>query len=452
MFIYRNKPILKVGLVGLGKSNLGVYSYLSRHFPTLSFTVRADKEIPDIPEWVAGCVFGPGALSNVDEDVLFLSPSVRRDIPELCSARDHGVILSSDAELFFEYQKGDVYAVTGSDGKSTTVYLASELLFGSYGSTLPFGNFGEAMAPHIDEPGVGMALELSSFQLSYMRPSTLRSAITNITPNHLNWHTSFEEYALAKANILHGAKEPVMNYDCPVTRKFFEGIRPYAVFSRKLSLKELCCAVRAEVYVYERGGVIYVNGDEWLRTEDIRAYSEHNVSNFVCAMALCHGRYDRQLLRDVARGFGGLAHRCELLGEIGGVKYYDSSIDSTPKRCAMTLAGFRGNVILILGGRSKGLDFTELIPSAVRVTKKIIIAGECASEIEDALLRSEDFIKSGIPYLIVSDFYGAIDRAYTDAVAGDAVLLSPAATSYDRFKSFEERGDAFKSFLKTKGL
>ncbi|MBO7303680.1 MAG: UDP-N-acetylmuramoyl-L-alanine--D-glutamate ligase [Clostridia bacterium] len=453
MFKYGEKRIRKVGLLGLGKSNLGVYSYLSRHFPTLSFTVRADKLSDGVPEWAERLLIGDRAFSDIDEDILFLSPSVRRDCPVLTDAVAREVMLSSDAEFFFQHNESDVYAVTGSDGKSTTVYLTSRLLLGGYRSALPLGNFGEAMTPHLDDaPGYATVAELSSFQLNYLKPKSVRCAITNLTPNHLNWHKSFSEYAGAKANILPGAKETVLNYDCPESRKLFAKTRPYAVISRRLSLRALVREVSAEIYVYEREGRIYINGEPMLDTKKIRAFSDYNVSNFACAMALAYGKYDKELLYGIAEGFGGLPHRCELVGEKDGVRYYDSSIDSSPKRCAATLSRFSGNVILILGGRSKGLDFSELVPPLLRVARKIIITGECADEIEAALLRDTDFLRSGIKYLKIQDFFDAVGAATDSAVSGDAVLLSPAATSFDRFKSFEERGDAFKSFLKTKGI
>lgn len=446
MFYYDEKPIKKVGFLGVGKSNFGIYSYLSHRFPDISYTVRG-KFSPDAKAIPAQrYFFGDEAFSELDEDILFLSPSARRDTPELLSAKERGVVLSSDCELFFKLSQGEVLAVTGSDGKSTTTYITSELLKRSGYSSLPFGNFGEAMTPHLDDgAGCLYVAELSSFQLMYEMPKTRAAVITNITENHLNWHKDFDEYIAAKRNVLENTEKRIFNFDCEISRKIMRDYRAYAVYSRFLSKAELERLVRAELYITLSNGIICASGDPLLDTKDILIRGEHNISNYMCSIALCYERLDKKAITPFAREFGGLPHRRELVGRFGGVDYYNSSIDSSPQRCISTLKTFNKNVILIIGGRTKGLDFSPILPYLKKKTKLVIATGESAFLLETLCLAHEVNAKR------IDDFEAAVLYAKNAAQSGDTVLLSPAATSYDCFKNFEERGRFFKELIKPKG-
>ena len=447
MFIYKGKAIKSIGLFGYGKSNEGIYKYLSSLGEDLRFTLRTDTPCDTGGVKFEKLLLGGVALKRINEDILFLSPSVRRDKPELEFAEKRGVILSSDAEFFLSLTKADIYAVTGSDGKSTTTTLSSLMLRDSYASVIPCGNIGEAMTPHLhDGDGVAYCAELSSFQLSYMKPIVKRALITNITENHLNWHTSFKEYINAKRNIFENAKERIINFDCPITRSFAKDYPIFAVFSRKESEDELRRKIRAELYVTERDGSIVASGERMLATSDIMVNGEHNVLNFMAAIAMSYGLASRDHIRSIALEFSGLPHRCEFIREHRGVKYYDSSIDSSPNRTIETLKSFNDKVIVILGGRSKGLDFSPLVPALREKAKAIVITGECAPEISEVLSRHSAFGNT-IPFAVKDDLCEAVEYAAANAVYGDSVLLSPAATSYDKYKNFEERGDAFRDLI-----
>jgi len=445
MFTYKGKTIRSVGFLGLGKSNLGVYEYLSKKFGNQRITLRTEK-IADTSKIPADrLLFGENMLSGISEDILFLSPSARRDKPQLDEAAKRGVILSSDAEFFFSEAKTDIYAVTGSDGKSTTTYLTARLLSDSYSSATPCGNFGLALTPLLDgDDGRAHVTELSSFQLNYMKPRSERCVITNITENHLDWHLSFDEYINAKRNILDNSRGRILNLDSDISRDFLGEYELFAVFSRKLSEEEMKRIARASLYVSEENGTILASGEPILSTSKIRVGGEHNVLNFMAAIAMSYGRCKREKILALAEGFGGLPNRCELIGEFFGIKYYNSSIDTSPKRSAATLRSFGERVILILGGRSKGLDFAELVPTVLEKAKAIILTGECAEEIEEVLNQHPILSESGITHVIIKDFYEAVEHAVKTASRGDSVLFSPAATSYDSFKNFEERGMAFK--------
>jgi len=448
MFTYKGKTVKIIGLLGYGKSNKGIYEYLTKHNSEVRFILRADAPTDTGGAKFERVLFGDIAYKRINEDVLFLSPSARREKPEILFAERRGVMLSSDAEFFLSRTKSDVYAVSGSDGKSTTTNLTAMMLSDSYPTAIPCGNIGEAMTPHLDDPPRhAYVAELSSFQLMYMKPYCRRALITNITKNHLNWHSSFEEYINAKRNIFENAGERIINFDCEISRGFAKDYRIFAVFSKKSSEEELRCKIKADLYVTERDGFIFADGERMLSTKEIRVVGEHNVLNFMSAIAMSYGLCGKERILETARSFKGLAHRREFIGEHDGVRYYNSSIDSSPKRTVATLRSFDGRVIVILGGKSKGLDFAELVPTLLEKAKAIVIMGECAEEIVRTLSKSSVF-GADIPYSVHTSLSEAVGHAALIANPGDTVLLSPSATSYDEFKNFEERGDAFRRIIK----
>ena len=252
----------------------------------------------------------------------------------------------------------------------------------------------------------------------------------------------------AKSRIFEKTKERIVTFDCPISRELAKHYDVFAVISRKCNESELRKMISAAIYVTETDGIIRVSGEDYLRTENIKVSGDHNVYNFMSAIALCYGQFRKEDLTELAQSFVGLRHRCELVDVIDGVKYYDSSIDSSPKRSASTLASFSERVILILGGQSKGLDFSELSAPIIAKAKLIVLTGECAPQIKEALDGCPEFSSSGIPCIQSDDFEDAVIYAAQAAKSGDNVLLSPAATSYDRFKNFEERGEAFAAIVK----
>ncbi len=442
---YNGKAFKKVGFIGLGRSNLGILSYLKEKYPRLEFTLRCANADVCGSEAFKRIMSGTDELSDIDEDILFLSPSVRRDKRELLKAAERGVILSSDSEFFLENTSSDIYAITGSDGKSTTTTLASRLLACGYSDAVPCGNIGEAMTPHLSDPrGTAYAAELSSFQLMYSRPKSKRCVITNITKNHLDWHRSFEEYIRAKENILENAEERIFNFDCPISRELMKRHGAFAVFSTLEGEKSLRSAVSAELYITLDGGYICISGERILSLSETALGGSHNIQNYMAAIALCFGICKSSDISELARSFTGLSHRCESFLTHHGVKYINSSIDSSPIRTAKTLDMLGENIIVILGGRSKGLDYAELLPALLRHARLAILTGESGEEIEE-LLKKRGL---SLPYLRISDFYGAAKAAYSAATEGDTVLLSPASTSFDSFRNFEERGNAFKDYIK----
>lgn len=438
-FIYRGKRIERVGFFGLGRSSLGVKEYLESTYDGLEYTLRCDREITADEGGGFGRVLcGETAYAEPYEDVIFITPAVRRDRDGLMKMERCGVILSSDAELFVELARMPIFAVSGSDGKSTTVTLASRIL-----DAPAIGNIGVAMSPLLSRNEVRCAVaELSSFQLTWHTPRVKRAVITNISPNHLDWHRSYGEYISAKENLLKNAEERVFNLDCDISRELLGRYKADVVYSTKQSLKEMIKTAKSEVYVGLSGDHIVANGVKILHTGAIQLKTKHNIANLICAIALTSGYADSERIAKVASEFRGLAHRCESVENYGGVRYVDSSIDSTPRRTATTLYALSGEWIVILGGRSKGLDYSELIEPLRARARMAVLTGECGREIEKILCEA------GIGCVYEPDFYRAVELAARLARPGEGVILSPASTSFDRFRSFEERGEYFKSIIR----
>ena len=445
-FSFCGKKIRGAGFFGLGKSNLALLNHLKKSFPSIRCILRSDSKVTDLnlKKRFDAIYEGERAAADIREDILFLSPTVRRERAKLNEFQKRGGILSSEAEFFFANSDAKKLVITGSDGKSTTATLCSHLLSSLYGSAPAMGNIGIPMAQYVESPISHAVVELSSFQLNYFRPLCKRALITNITPNHLDWHSSFEEYKAAKENALIHAEERIFNADCSFSRELADKYGAFSAYSASIGYNELKSAVKSEHYVYLENGYITRDGEKILDTGAVISQSKHDITNFIAAAALCTGEPITDAIYELARSFTGLRHRREFFGEFGGVRYYDSSIDSTPQRTATTLESFSERVIIILGGKSKGLDY-GILPSILSEKAKIIIlTGASAPEIEEALKKSD----LTIPIYLAPKFEDAAELSARLASSGDSVLLSPASTSYDRFLNFEERGEYFKKIIK----
>ena len=440
MLTYRGKEIRHVGFIGFGESNRGVFEYLTRSYPRLEYTVRSRVRADDTPP-ECRCLFGECELSGLDEDLIFLSPTVKRNRCELCNS---GISerLTSDARFFYDNTRSVCYAVTGSDGKSTTSVMTEELLTRSGIDAEAIGNIGKAMTPMLDYPTRRFVTELSSFQLMDFEPPARRAAILNVTPNHLDFHSSYEEYRRAKENAVRSARESIFSLDSEDLIPIIEKRRAFALFSSHLSAREML-RYPAELYYYTEGGYICRSGERIIPLSELRRREEHYVRNFLAALALTDGDVTEDAIADVASSFTGLKHRCELVYTGAGVDYYDSSVDSTPERTKTTLRGFLRPHVLILGGRSKGLDFGILSEAIGKLTRYVIITGENRAEIFAALYEHRDKI------LVEEDFKRAVELSAELGQAVGAVLLSPASTSFDRFKNYRERAEVFLSTVRS---
>lgn len=451
----------RASVIGLGVSNVPLIEFLNKCGVVITARDKKSKEeLGDIYDKLASLgvrfVLGDGYLSGIDDDVVFRSPGIRYDIPELKAAADSGAVISSEMELFFELCPCGIIGITGSDGKTTTTTVTSLILKkqaeldGSGKKIYLGGNIGTPLIQYVEEikPDDICVVELSSFQLHTMTRSPHIAAITNITPNHLNWHTDMQEYIDAKTNIFAHQTENdrvVLNYENDITRELADKARGNVYF---FSSKQTPPSDNA---VYEENGAIYLkeNGvpKKIMNTADIRLVGRHNVENYMTAIALTAGYAAPEAVAAVAREFPGVEHRLEFVRELHGVKYYNGSIDSSPTRTIAALSCFTTPVVVILGGYDKNLDYAPLCEPLFSHAHTAVLTGQNAEKIYKAL--ESHGIPAGFEIIKEPDFETAVHAAKSAAKPGDTVILSPAAASFDRFKNFEERGRIYKRIVQS---
>ncbi len=385
-------------------------------------------------------------------NVVFKSPGIRKDAPGLSEAAASGTEVTSEMEQFVKHCPCRIYAVTGSDGKTTTTTLIYKMLSSlkNGGKVFVGGNIGKPLFPLLRKINGedSVVLELSSFQLMNMDASGIDTAvITNISPNHLDWHKDYEEYIAAKKNIFSGGAVTVLNLDNQITAKAAREVPgPLRLFSRKSFTENGSFEKEGKIYYSANGSSEYV-----MDSSSIRIPGTHNVENYLAAIAAVGDRVPFRNIAGIARRFNGVHHRIELFLERSGVKYYDSSIDSSPKRSVATLAVFEPkSVIMVAGGKDKNLDYAELGGPVADKVKVLVLTGPTSDKIERSV-RDEMERRGGketVTIVRATSFEEAVAVALEKAEEGDNVILSPASTSFDRFRNFEERGRYFKKLVR----
>lgn len=491
-----------VSILGYGVSNKPLVEWLLSHgVPSAQLTVR-DKRRPEELETSGDAahlrflgvavVCGEGYLDGLQkEKIIFRTPGIRPDLSDIAEAVLNGACLTSEMELFLELTDATVLGITGSDGKTTSTTITS-LLVGEYlrqrgyGRMYLGGNIGTPLLPMVD----GMTsddvavLELSSFQLMTMRHSPTRAAVTNLSPNHLNWHLDMAEYLAAKANILlHlNTAEPlcgaVLNAANPETRRLGIALPPGVSIvwfsSAESGWEQVVPNERQAAGFCDRAVFVTQNciriagrqgGADLLDVSRIRLPGQHNLENFMTALALCDRLIPPALLAScagaVADRFAGVEHRLELVTQSGGVSFYNSSIDSSPTRtCAAleALTELRARRVatghpmnkptVICGGQDKHLSFAPLAEALCREASSVILTGEAREQIRVALEDCPIFDPASLPVRVIPDWNEAMETACREAVPGDTVLLSPACTSFDAFRNFAERGERFREIVR----
>ncbi|MCL2628282.1 MAG: UDP-N-acetylmuramoyl-L-alanine--D-glutamate ligase [Oscillospiraceae bacterium] len=434
----------RIAVIGAGVSNTPLIELLRD--ANVDVTVRDKNESTELSG--VTLKLGEDYLEDLSEDIIFRTPGLMPSNPKIKSAVKNGSKLTSEMEVFFELCPCKIIAVTGSDGKTTTTSIIAELLKNSGKTVHLGGNIGTPLLYGVDSiaPDDIAVVELSSFQLITMTSSPDIAVVTNLSPNHLDIHGDLEEYIEAKRNIYKYQKSDdiaVFNLDNEVTKKYSETATAGDVrfFSRKK---------RVENGVYFEDGAIFSakrgNSTELIKAEDIQLPGAHNIENYLAAFAAVRDMVGSEIMEKTAREFRGVAHRIELVREIGGVKFYNDSIASSPSRTAAGLKSFDKKVILIAGGKDKGVAFDELGALINKTVKKLILIGASAKLIETAVKSAKEY-DAKLEIVMCDDLKKAVIAASKSAVSGDVVLLSPACTSFDMFKNFEERGNLFKSLV-----
>lgn len=444
--------MLSVGLFGFGVSNRGVLDLLSARGFSFALTVRSGRPVeraslPGRFRAQARILCGDACFSDLTEDVLFLSPSVRRDLPALVAAKARGVFLFSDAETFFTGVSAPVFGITGSDGKSTTATLTTLLLSRTYPAVECIGNIGRSMSEALLSSADAYVAELSSFQLTGFSPRLFRAGITSFSENHLDWHKDRGEYLAAKENILKCAQYRVLPADDAVLFPLIAKYRPEALVSLSKSARELA-ALGASVAVTADETALLLNGEPVLARETIRRQDPCTLKNLMFAIAMTDGLTDSRRIAEVAATFDGLPHRRQDLGVFGGVRFIDSSIDSTPARTAATLSSFTEKPVVILGGGGKNLSYEPLFPVLRKHARAAVLYGETGKQIA-TLFAGRD---AGLSFVYRPAFRDAVFSGAELAGDGGVLLLSPASTSFDQFGNYAERGRCFARLAEEYGM
>ena len=441
----RGKKIL---VMGLGVSNRPLVRMLLAYGCDVTGCDKTpreqfDDELRELAAFGCKMKVGEGYLNDLSADLVFRTPGMHPNIPALQALREQGAEVTSEMEVFFELCPCTILAVTGSDGKTTTTTLISEMLKASGKTVWLGGNIGTPLLPLIDQIQKDdyAVVELSSFQLMDMQRSPHVAVVTNLAPNHLDVHKDMEEYIGAKVNLFrYQGKEDILivNADNEITSQFVgNGTTRFFSYSGKV-----------KTGTYLEGDTIYRNGTPVLNKKEIVIPGEHNVENYMTAILAVDGLVEDETVRQVARTFGGVEHRIEFVREKDGVRFYNDSIASSPTRTIAGLKSFPQKVILLAGGYDKKIPYDVLGPHIVEHVKAVYLCGATADKIRAAVENAPGYAPGNPELIDCADLKDATLKAARDAKAGDVVLMSPASASFDQFKNFEVRGKYFKALVK----
>ena len=436
----------KILVLGLGVSNRPLVRLLLEYGCDVTGCDRTareklDQEVLALEKAGAKLSVGDNYLDGLQADVVFRTPGMHPGIPALQTLRQSGAQITSEMEVFFSLCPCPIIAVTGSDGKTTTTTLISEMLKASGKKVWLGGNIGTPLLPECRQiqPTDYAVVELSSFQLMDMTHSPRVAVITNLAPNHLDVHKDMDEYVMAKTNIFRFQKKTdrlILNADNDISKEF-TGPGSTQFFSRQ-----------EKAYVHIQNGMIFRGETEVLAVSDILLPGVHNIENYMAAIAAVEGLVDDEAIRQVAKNFGGVEHRIELVRIKDGVRFYNDSIASSPTRTIAGLKSFPEKVLLIAGGYDKHIPYDVLGPHICRHVKKLFLGGATGPLIRQAVEACPEYTPGTPEILDCQDFTAATLAAANAAVAGDVVLMSPASAAFDQFKNFMERGAYFKRLIK----
>ena len=440
-----------VAVIGIGVSNQPLIDVLLSHGIEVTACDRKSREelgvLGDtLTSKGAKLRLGADYLQNLREDIIFRTPGMRPDLPELQAAIANGSRLTSEMEIFFEICPCPIIAVTGSDGKTTTTTMIAELLRRAGKTVHLGGNIGHPLLAEAGDihPEDIAVLELSSFQLMTMTRSPHIAVITNLAPNHLDVHRNFAEYIAAKENIFtHQMTKDIAVFNADNTITAEEACRALGrtrLFSRKQEVKD-GVFLRGEAIIARSRG----QERQIMTTNHIKLPGVHNVETYLAAISVVDGMVPDEIIQDFAGTFQGVEHRIELIRTRKGVRWYNDSIASSPSRTIAGLNSFHQKVILIAGGKDKGISYESLGPVINERVKLLLLCGATAGVIRQSVEQAANY--NGLEILDVEDYQEAVSLADSHSREGDVVILSPASTSFDRFANFMDRGKTFKNIV-----
>ena len=445
----------KVAIIGMGVSNIPLIDYLYGKNAKVTIFDRnslSDEIMSKVNKYRYEVEIGKDNLKRLQGfDIIFRSPSALPTTPEFVEEIERGAILTSEIEMVLKLAPCKIIGVTGTEGKTTTTSIIYQIAKQAGYNCYLGGNIGKPIFTQIKDmkPEDLVILELSSFQLMGMEISPDISVVTNVFPDHLNVHKSYEEYQQAKENIfLHQNKEGIviLNKDNEITRNFAKEVSGKVVFFS--STKQL-----KDGYVYDREDNMIkhcVDGKcrDLLHKNDIRLRGIHNYENICAALAATETLATENVQLEAIKNFNGVEHRLEFVRELDGVKYYNDSIGTSPASTIAGLNAFDENIVLLAGGSDKGLDYKEIGETIAKKVGTLILTGPTSEKIENATrIALADLPNKNLDIVHCTNLEEAVKIAKQKAHSGEIVLLSPASASFDAFKNFEERGKKFKQFV-----
>ncbi len=391
---------------------------------------------------------GEGYMDHLEGDVIFRTPGIHYDHPSLVEARGKGIPVTSEMEEFFKLCPAPIFAVTGSDGKTTTTSIIYELLKTTGKQVHLGGNIGTPLLPVVENitPDDYVVVELSSFQLMSMKQGPSVAVVTNVAPNHLDVHKDMNEYIQAKTHVFQFQtrdSKTVLNLENDITRGFVPMVHgECSCFSHLQKVENGC-------YCSENTIVAVSQGEETpvVSFEDIKLPGAHNIQNYMAAICAVWGIVSVENIQKVAKEFGGVEHRIEFVRELNGVRWYNDSIATSPTRAIAGLNSFHQKQIIIAGGYDKHIPFDPFAQKAIEKIKLLILTGDTADAIENCVKNQKGYSPETIQILRADSMENAVKLAYEYAKNGDIVSLSPACASFDRYPNFAVRGRHYKQLV-----
>ena len=446
----------RVAFIGTGVSHTElIQKFREKNIPVTVCDKRSADKFQEVYDKLSALgvkfILGENYLDTLtDFDVVFRTPGMYFNHPALTKARQAGVVITSEMEVFFDLCPCKIYGVTGSDGKSTSTTLIAEILTASGKTVHKGGNIGRALLPIIEEikPDDVAVVELSSFQLISMRKSPDTALITNITPNHLDVHGTMEEYTESKINLIshqNAFSRTVLNLDNQGTKNLAPIVRGKLNWFTRREIPERGAFLRDDGFLcyVENGNITPI-----IHKDEIRIPGMHNVENFLGVIAALWGEVEIDAIVKVAKEFGGVEHRIEFVRELNGVKYYNDSIATSPTRVLAGLNSFHQKLIVLAGGYDKKIPFEPMAETVCDKVKLLILMGLTADKIEKAVISAKNYNPDELRILHVNSMEEAVETAHREALPGDIVTLSPACASFDWYPNFEVRGQHFKRLVK----
>jgi UDP-N-acetylmuramoylalanine--D-glutamate ligase len=442
----RGKRVL---VVGLGKSGVASALFLEKRGARVAVSDAKSQEqlrheIPLLLDHGISVETGQhGERTFRDQDLIVISPGVPFDVPQLVQARALGIPVIGEVELASRFLKGQIVAITGSNGKTTTTSLAGEILAAGGRKALVGGNIGTPAITFVEDAtdDTWVVLEISSFQLETIESFHPRiSVVLNITPDHLDRHGSFDNYAAAKARVFENQGPgdfAVLNADSePCVAMVSRAKAPVYWFSRFKQVERGAFTQKEHIVWRDNN-----REREIMPSSEISLKGAHNLENVLAAVCVgvLAGSEPAQIRRAVSE-FKAVEHRLEFLANIRGVEYYNDSKATNVDATIKALESFPGRIHLILGGKDKGSDYSVLNALLKERVKRVYTVGAAAAKIESQV--------QGTEIVSARTLEAAVKRASESAAAGDVVLLAPACASFDQFDSYEHRGRVFKDLVR----